>query len=514
MTERVQVRLRPSGKLIEAQRGAPLRDILFPFGVEYPCGGKGQCKGCRVKVLSGSLPIQDSERSMLSEREIEEGWRLSCQSRADADLEMELGLWRPDVLVDHTRFEFVPRDGHGVAVDLGTTTLAVQLLDLSSGQVLAVQTALNAQAKHGADIMSRIAFALEGQGARLLRDTARAQIGHLIRVLLRSAFPPESGAGRPLPDKAIREIVVVGNTAMHHLFSGIDISPLASYPFEPIQDGECMFLSADLGWKLPGDPPVRFLPCLGGFVGSDLLAGVLATGLHESEQLVGLIDLGTNGEILLGNKDRILCTSTAAGPAFEGARITRGMRAAPGAIHQVEPRNGALNCHVLGGGPPRGICGSGLVDAVAAALDAGLLLPSGRFADRSDRLVLLDPVALAQCDIRQLQLAKGAIAAGLRILSSRFGVREQDLSRVYLAGAFGNYIDRRSANRIGLLNLPPEKVEPSGNTALLGAKLALFEERGGREVCEQVRSRTEHVSLSADPAFMEIYAEEMGFPAE
>jgi uncharacterized 2Fe-2S/4Fe-4S cluster protein (DUF4445 family) len=259
---------------------------------------------------------------------------------------------------------------------------------------------------------------------------------------------------------------------------------------------------------------VQFLPCLGGFVGSDILAGLLATGLHESDELVGLVDLGTNGEIVLGNRGRLLCASTAAGPAFEGARISMGMRAATGAIWRATAHEGRIRCEVLGNVPPRGICGSGLVDAVATALDLGLIQPTGRLANGGDALLLHPPVSLSQTDIRQLQLAKAAIAAGIRLLLDRWGATNEDLARLYLAGAFGNYVDRTSARRIGLLAFPLEKVQPVGNTALLGAKLALFSSDSEDGTYPHLRQKVEHLSLSADPAFQEVYVEELSFPAD
>jgi uncharacterized 2Fe-2S/4Fe-4S cluster protein (DUF4445 family) len=256
---------------------------------------------------------------------------------------------------------------------------------------------------------------------------------------------------------------------------------------------------------------VHFLPCLGGFVGSDILAGILATGLHESAELAALIDLGTNGEIVVGNRERMLCASTAAGPAFEGARISQGMRAATGAISEVHLQHGHVKCHVLGGGAPRGICGSGLVDAVAAGLELKLVLPSGRLAS-GDALKLAAPVVLTQRDIRELQLAKGAIAAGLRLLVQQWGAGLDDLSRLHLAGAFGNYIRYPSARRIGLLDLPQEKVQAAGNTALLGAKLALFDLARHHGAYPEIVSKIRHLPLHEDAGFQDTFVEQMSFP--
>src|SRR6185369_10925802 len=200
----------------------------------------------------------------------------------------------------------------------------------------------------------------------------------------------------------LESIVFVGNTVMHHLFSGISVEPLSQYPFEPSAPGLQVFAADVLGWDLSGNPKVYFLPCFGGFVGSDILAGVLATRLHERESLTMLIDLGTNGEIILGNRARLLCAATAAGPAFEGAGSSMGMRAATGAISEVHVVESQLRCHVLGNVSARGICGSGLVDAVAASLDLGWILPNGRLA-KGGELVLAPAVSLNQWDIRQLQ---------------------------------------------------------------------------------------------------------------
>jgi uncharacterized 2Fe-2S/4Fe-4S cluster protein (DUF4445 family) len=449
-------------------------------------------------VLSGTLPVTSDDQRLLSPAELAEGWRLSCRAQVGGNLKLELAQWEAAILGDDSMFSFTPRQGLGVAVDLGTTTLVGQLVDLQTGNVLSVRTALNAQAQHGADIMSRIDFAVAG-GQNRLETLIREQIGELIQKLFVDASRVEE----------VKDVVVVGNTVMHHLFCGVSVEPLSHYPFEPVNDGLQSFPADELGWQLKA--PVRFLPCLGGFVGSDILAGVLATELHKSDVLVALIDLGTNGEIIVGNRERMLCASTAAGPAFEGARISMGMRAATGAISEVTWREGRFHCRVLGNVAPRGICGSGLVDAVAVGLDRHVIQRTGKFVD-GQTLALLPPVALSQKDVRELQLAKGAIAAGFRILLQRWGAGADDVSRVYLAGAFGNYISRASARRIGLLNFPPEKVEPAGNTALRGAKLALFGLGDPDGSCVELRQRVQHCSLNEDEQFQEIYVEEMAFP--
>lgn len=503
MSEFVHIELLPLGKVLRVKRGTPLQDALFAQGVEFPCGGRGRCKGCKVRVLAGSLPVAEEERRMLAPAELAGGWRLACRGRAEGDLKIELAQWEAAILADDSVLKFTPRQGLGIAVDLGTTTIVAQLVDLQTGHVLGVRAALNAQAKHGADIMSRIEFALAGQGQRVLRNLARKQVGRLAGELLEA---PAAGA------RQVESVVVVGNTVMHHLFCGISLEPLSHYPFEPVSTGLQQFDIAQLGWHLRGSPAVRFLPCLGSFVGSDILAGLLATRLCESKPLAALIDLGTNGEIVVGNRERMLCASTAAGPAFEGARISMGMRAASGAIAGVRVEEGRLQCHVLGNVAPRGICGSGLVDAVAAGLQLGGISTAGRLT-RGQSLALAAPVSLNQRDIRELQLAKGAIAAGLRILLEQWGASKADLSQVFLAGAFGNYINHASARRIGLLDFTPDRVRPAGNTALLGAKLALFNLPGHDPAYAGIRAKVRHVSLNEDARFQETFVEEMVFPA-
>ena len=505
MTEKKTHRivLRPMQAELVAPAGTALRDLLFAQGVEFPCGGQGRCRGCRVRVLEGTAEVNAAQRERLSAEELASGWRLACQCSLQDDLVIELRQWDTAILVGETPFAFQPREGYGVAVDLGTTTLASQLLDLRTGRVLAVRTALNSQARFGADVMSRVRFAVLEGGQPQLRDSIRAQIGSLIEQLVFAA---------KIPGAEIRAVTLVGNTVMHHLFCGLDVEPLSRYPFESPHLGLQVLAAGELGWKLQGSPRVHFLPCLGGFVGSDILAGILATHLGERTDLNALVDLGTNGEIVIGNRERLLCASTAAGPAFEGARISMGMRASTGAISEVKVEDQQLRCHVLGNVPPQGLCGSGLVDAVAAGLDLGKIQASGRFADGAGAWELCAPVTLTQGDIRELQLAKGAIAAGIRILLARRGASPRDVKKLYLAGAFGNYINRASAARIGLIGFPSEKVEAAGNTALLGAKLALFSPEGEDSSYTHLRSRIEHVALNADPSFQEIFVEELAFP--
>jgi uncharacterized 2Fe-2S/4Fe-4S cluster protein (DUF4445 family) len=454
-------------------------------------------------VLSGDVPVTPEMVRALTTAELDAGWRLGCHARANGPVVVDVAQWEYDVLSDAVQLRGGIRAGAGVAVDLGTTTVVAQALDLRTGQVFGVRTGLNPQCAHGADIMSRVQFALHSPE---LTSLIRASVGRMVKDVL----------GRR---EDVREVVLVGNTVMHHLFSGLPVASLAAVPFRSQTLQQHDFTPDELRWNLPQDCTVRFVRCVGGFVGSDILAGIAAVGLHRSERLNALIDLGTNGEIVVGDRYGLQCASTAAGPAFEAACISSGMRAATGAIAEVSYMDRRFECQVIGGGPARGICGSGLVDAAAAALDAGLLLANGAFVrpawgrppacgglSARPSLRLTEKVALSQRDLRELQLAKAAIAAGLRILCLRRGARVDDLDRVYLAGAFGNYVRVASAERIGLLEIDPERVEPAGNTALRGAKLALLDPAvlDGIEI--------EHVELAAVESFQETFVDCLGYP--
>jgi uncharacterized 2Fe-2S/4Fe-4S cluster protein (DUF4445 family) len=304
--------------------------------------------------------------------------------------------------------------------------------------------------------------------------------------------------GRMLGTAPLCETLVAGNTAMHHLFCGLDVEPLTRAPFVSPTLGACRFADWELAW--PG--PAEFLPCLGGFVGSDLLCGIVATHLDQQTRDRVLFDVGTNGEVVVGSARGIVCASTAAGPAFEGGRIGAGMRAGAGAIDSVRVRDGGLDCHVIGGGAARGICGSGLVDAAACAVELGLIGANGRLRNADKRLPLAGGVALAQTDVRELQLAKGAMAAGLRMLAGG------DVGKICLAGAFGNYIRQASARAIGLLpdDVP---VEPVGNSALRGARMLLLAPSSRQSRVRRVEALSRHVELAADPNFQDLYAETM-----
>lgn len=501
MTNKVRITLLPLNQSFEVAKESQLHDILFNYGVEFPCGGHARCRGCRVRIKEGYLPVTEPQKNILDDNELNKGWRLACQGSVQNNLIIELDQWKSDVLSDDSDFQFSPMDGLGVAIDLGTTTLAMQLVNRETGEVLAVETDINPQAKYGGDIMTRIDAASRLVKQNEMQLVIRSKINDMIINLFHSSNEKNS---------RLKRIIIVGNAVMHNIFCGIDVEPMGYHPFEPVSNNLELYRPSELRWDLNEDVTIEFLPGVGSFIGSDILIGAWAKNMVESDGIKVLVDLGTNGEIMVGNKDKILAASTAAGPAFEGAGISMGMRAATGAISTVITRNGEIIPKVLGSEKARGICGSGLVDAISVYLDDGSIKADGRFLN-GESIMVMDPVVITQKDIRELQLAKGAIATGIRLLLKEFNAEEKDVSEVYLSGAFGNYISKHSARRIGLLNFPQKKITTAGNTALLGAKMALFNQSKINNFYE-IREKTTHLDLSMHPDFTDVFAELVNFP--
>ena len=426
-----------------------------------------------------------------------------------------------------------------VALDLGTTTLAAVLLDVESGRQLAVSARLNPQTAYGDDVLSRIVHAQESpQGLNNLHESAIESVNEMIAELAES-----SG----VPRKRIYEIVVAGNTTMQQLFCRIDPSSLGQIPFVPATGHQLSVSAAKLGLQIHPRGRLHVMPVIGGFVGGDTVAGILATELADADSPTLFVDIGTNGEIVLVHNGRLTAASTAAGPAFEGARISQGMRGTSGAIEKVivEDPDGAarLRFNVIGNVPPLGICGSALIDLAAELLRHGILAPQGRLlppdelpdeisADLRRRVVVdgkhsafvladetesgLDrPIRVTQADFRELQLASGAIRAGIAILLRRAGLLPDGLDSVLIAGGFGNFIRRSNAQRIGLLppEIPHSRIRFHGNTSLAGARLAAIS-LAARCQAEELARGAEHVDLSCDSDFQMAFADAMTFPSE
>jgi uncharacterized 2Fe-2S/4Fe-4S cluster protein (DUF4445 family) len=501
----IRLKLMPSGKVIEIPAGGHLQDFLFEEGVEFPCGGKGKCKSCKIKFIEGGWQPNQVELKTFSQEQINAGWRLACQGKLETDAVIEFQLVKDEILVDEKPVEFRPQEGLGVAVDLGTTTVVAQLLDLKTGALIDTKAELNKQAKYGADIMSRVSFALSVENLKLMKEIITSQIWSMILKLC------EDSSRRPIE---IKKVVIAGNSVMYYLFCGFDVSDLAYHPFEVKHSTLQIFSPRELDWLANGSSPdfrIFFLPPIASFVGSDILCGIVSTNMHRSNDISMLIDLGTNGEIVIGNSSRMLVASTAAGPAFEGAKISCGMRAASGAISHVKYENGVINCEVLGNGIARGICGSGLVDAVAVALQMGWINNSGRIIKDSS-IPLRDSVSLTQNDIRELQLAKGAIAAGIILLAAEFGISFEEVKKAFLAGAFGNYISIENGRKIGLFPKGLKNIVPSGNTSLHGAKFVLFNYTERDMEFSEIKEKTKHLHLNELKDFETVFAKQLFFP--
>ena len=442
------------------------------------------------------------------------------------------------VLDDNRLIDFEPGntewDSFGIAVDLGTTTLVAALLDLATGRQVRVASRLNPQIRFGDDVLTRILMArTKSDGLEQLQQVVVAAIDEMIGELCDA-----TGIAR----QQVYSLTLAGNTTMQQLFCGIDPGPLGEVPFVPAVQQGLSFPAAEGGLNIHPRGQVHVLPIIGAFVGGDIVGGILATGMADCMAPTLLIDIGTNGEIVLLADGKLTATSTAAGPAFEGARIAHGMRACQGAIEKVVV-DGRLLVHVIGHVPPLGLCGSALIDATAELLRHGILSPEGRLVtpdelpagvlpdlarrvetgDRQAAFVLADgptaaggkKVVLTQRDMREVQLASGAIRAGIELLLKRCGLAPKDLDRVLLAGGFGNYIRRGNAQRIGLL--PPgiehQRIRYQGNTALAGARMVGLSRRC-REACDELAARTEHVDLSQEPDFATAFADAMIFPEQ
>jgi len=456
-------------------------DLLRKQGIPFPapCGGKGTCGKCAV-VLQGAV-------STPNEAEKKAGCRLACQAlllgetwgsplREDAPFAHVEGTdYRPDT----------PLQGISAAVDIGTTTIAVKVFD-ADGSPVGDASALNPQGVYAADVIGRIDAALKGHGEAL----QSAVIGE-IQALLQQA-----GGG-----KEIASLVVTGNTAMLYLLTGRSPASIATFPFR----SETLFGET---WELLGKP-AYLPPCMNAFVGADITCALLASGMCEKEETALLCDVGTNGEIALWKDGKLYVTSTAAGPAFEGAEVSHGCGYIPGAVDRLWVANGKLHAHTVGEKPAIGICGSGLLDAAACLLELEELDETG--AMDGDFLPIAGDVTLTQKDIRALQLAKAAIAAGMEILLARAGVKEQEVVAVYLAGGFGTHLSPESAVKIGLL--PRSflgKIIPLGNAALQGACM-LLGDSASEETCRSLAASAIHVELGGSADFNDAFVEHMFF---
>ena len=383
---------------------------------------------------------------------------------------------------------------YGLAIDIGTSTVVTELVSLVTGHGAARASALNSQASYGADVVSRITFAFQDpDNLRRLRKS----IVHLLNELV-----DELCAQSSVARDQIYEAVIAGNTAMNHFLCGVSADPLALAPFQAVFSSLPPFPSAEIGLELNPAARVYIVPNIKSFVGGDITAGLAAAALAEKPGNALFIDIGTNGEIVLKKGQQFMTTSTAAGPAFEGMSISCGMLAVEGAVHRAEWRNG-FRLQTIGGVPPQGICGTGLIDVLACALAEGLVGRDGKISGAQKKLVLADKLNLSQNDVREVQLAAAAVKSGVRLMLREFQVPLKSLDAIYVAGAFGNSLDIRNAQSMGLLPaVPAKKIAFIGNSSLAGARKLLLS-APERAAAEALAGKITHVSLAARPDFQD-----------
>jgi uncharacterized 2Fe-2S/4Fe-4S cluster protein (DUF4445 family) len=606
----IRVLFEPSGRTVYVLPGTTVQEAAALAGhvIEQPCGGRGTCGKCLVRIAAGRCADCAAERGKLDPTARARGFRLACQCRIQEPLTIEIpesSLFQSahrildsdaghatetDPLVRKQYVELRPPDREdpradlvrleaalggpcaglavarqvpealraanfavtatvsderilriesgdtrgrllGLAFDLGTTTLVGTLVDLCTGRDLATRGGVNPQTSAGDDVVSRIRLCRDSaDGLETLRTMIVAAVNRIIAELTAKTG---ADAGE------ICAAVFSGNTTMQQIFAGIHPRALGEIPFVPAFGGFLRATAAELGLNLFPGADVRLMPQIGGFVGGDTTAGIVATDLEHQKRPVLLVDVGTNGEVVLARDGRLVATSVAAGPAFEGARIVHGMRATRGAIEKVLLA-GDVRVNVIGDAKPCGLCGSALIDAAAELLRVGVLDPAGRILGPDElpaglpdairrrvvpagahfNFVLVDaahaaagePLCLFQRDVRELQLANGAIRAGIRLLLRSEGLEPEDLSEVLLAGGFGNFIRRSSALRIGMLPcVPHDRIRFVGNTSSLGAKRVLLSRAQARRA-EQVAAGVRHLDLSLSPDFPAEFGAAMLFP--
>lgn len=511
--ETTEISCPPSGSLLE---------ILQKNHIFLPayCGGQGICGKCGVRVLNGNLPITEGDRRAFSESELKQGMRLSClatvkehlsilvETRPESDFKA-LGTGADSPLhfnVSHT----YPDEAYGAAVDIGTTTLAFSLLNLNTGVCSDTLTMVNSQRAFGADVISRIQASNNGK-KDLLQKSIRWDIQKGISLLLRKN-PNASGH--------LRHVSIAANTVMLHLLMGYSCEGFARYPFR----AKTLALE-EYTWNevfgslesLSLSPKVTLLPGISPFVGADITAGLYACRILSESQPVLFLDLGTNGEMALWKNRKLFVASTAAGPAFEGGNIKWGMGSVPGAISSVKTKDGRTVVQTVGDRPPAGLCGTGVIETAAELLHLGILDKTGKLDDSCfDAGYPLAQtkdsvwIRFTQQDVREVQMAKAAIRAGMEILLCHTDTSYEEIGKVYLAGGFGYYLNIEKAAAIGLL--PKEllaKTTPAGNTSLKGALMYLAEEK--KDDFAQIRQAAEEISLAGSEVFSEIYLKYMEF---
>lgn len=469
--------------------GTPLLKTVLAqagYSVDHPCGGRGVCGKCAVKLLGNVSAPNEAEQKA--------GTRLSCQAVLLGDAEVWLADTQQNRIEASGKRSKIGKPmglGIGAAVDIGTTTLVMELFDLKTGASLGTVARMNPQRSVAADVMGRIGAAMEGQG-EFLKDQIQGAIAQM---------RAEVCAAAGVSERSVDVMVVAGNTTMLYLLTGRNPECLSHAPFaaDTLFGTEALLLNTR----------VYYPPCMNAFVGADITCAVLASGMHGSNQTSLLCDIGTNGEIALWKEGRLFVTSTAAGPAFEGAGISCGCGSVNGAIDRVWAEKGAIHAHTIGDAPAVGICGSGLIDAVAAFLETEQIDETG--ACETDTLPLRDGIALLPKDIRAVQLAKAAIAAGIGTLLETAGVSEEEVAAVYIAGGFGSHLNVASAAAIGLIPKSLQgRVQVIGNGSLAGAAAVLLNQNQ-KTLAQKLAEESFHINLGGNSRFNAHYMEQMLF---
>ncbi|MHC1693631.1 MAG: ASKHA domain-containing protein [Sphaerochaetaceae bacterium] len=499
-------------------------------GVVSPCGGNGLCGKCLVRIVQGDAgKICADEERQLADHSRETGFRLACRTVVPqgntVEVEIPGAQSSRQILSGFDRRtsepvgrEPLPTDSFGWAVDIGTTTVVVYLVDLTTKAILDNRCALNLQQAFGADVISRIQYAQRGA-----RDLVRLQqtiVGQLDRMMADLCKAHAVSPGH------LVKATAVGNPTMLHLLLGVDPSGIARAPFIPAFTAQKQVSLGALGFRTAPQADLYLPGSVSAYVGSDITAGIQTTSMVGQEKPILYIDIGTNGEIALWDGETLHCCSSAAGPAFEGASISQGLGAVDGAIDHLWLQDGnRLAFSTLGGRAPIGLCGSGIIDVMALMLDLGLVDSTGSMrpvADDTTGLLFSGPsgpcvricptVVFTHRDVREVQLAKAAIAAGIQTLLHESGLTDDRLSSLLIAGGFGAFIDTTRAQSIGLLpQVDPDLIHVVGNAAGKGAIAALLSASDAEQI-EYIRSHARYHELSSSPLFQELYIEQMFFP--
>lgn len=489
--------------------------------VVAPCGGKGKCGKCKIQILEGELAVTEEDKAFFTKEELDSGWRLACKAKPMEEVKILLG-WESeremDVMSEFTEAKAVnaeqkmTRTGEvGFAIDIGTTTLAIQLVSVDNGEVLDTWTGLNPQRVYGADVISRIQAAMDGKQEAMTEMIRKALWKGMKELLERCKVDPAR----------VETIVVAGNTTMLHLLYGYPCDGLGQMPFVPYSLKKECRKASDLFPEFNENIQVYSYPGCSAFVGADIVSGIYGIQMQEQEDISLLIDLGTNGEMALGNREGLLVTSTAAGPAFEGGNILWGTGSIPGAICKAKLEEDTLFIETIQNKPAVGICGTGVLELVAEFVEHDVIDETGRLEDEwfeegypVASTEKEEKIVLTQKDIREIQLAKAAIRGGIEALLHQYGIHAEQISHIYVAGGFGYHMDFEKAIRIGMF--PEEfrgKMKSVGNSALYGAKCALAD-RSYLDHAVVFVERAKEVSLSADLVFQEAYMEGMLFESK